>query len=152
MQELFEQFPVVIEWPVAWGDMDAFQHVNNTVYFRYFESGRIEYFRRIDWPAYQEATGIGPILAATQARFRKPLTYPDTVLIAIKVTSFAEDRFIMDCRLFSKRLGQLACEGQATIVTYNYAANKKVPVPMEIRQRIEALEARRSSSSEAGGS
>ena len=36
-----ENYPVVIEIPVAWGDMDAFQHVNNVAYFRYFESARI---------------------------------------------------------------------------------------------------------------
>ena len=35
---LLADFPVLIAWPVQWGDMDAFQHVNNTVYFRWFES------------------------------------------------------------------------------------------------------------------
>ena len=34
-------FPVVITWPVQWGDQDSFSHVSNTVYFRWFESGRI---------------------------------------------------------------------------------------------------------------
>ena len=37
-------YPVVIETPVAWGEMDAYGHVNNIVYFRYFESARIAYF------------------------------------------------------------------------------------------------------------
>src|SRR5256885_557267 len=43
------QFKVVIDQPVAWGDMDSFGHVNNVVYFRYFENARVEYFRRIGW-------------------------------------------------------------------------------------------------------
>ncbi|MCB0148997.1 MAG: acyl-CoA thioesterase, partial [Caldilineaceae bacterium] len=46
MHDLLAGYPVVIEIPVAWGEMDAFQHVNNIVYFRYFESGRIAYFER----------------------------------------------------------------------------------------------------------
>ena len=41
---LLEDYPVVLEIPVAWGDMDALNHVNNTVYLRYFESSRIAYF------------------------------------------------------------------------------------------------------------
>jgi acyl-CoA thioester hydrolase len=44
MKELISTYPVVIEIPIAWGDMDAFQHVNNKVYFKHFESARILYF------------------------------------------------------------------------------------------------------------
>ena len=40
-------FPVVVSWPVQWGDQDAFGHVNNTIYFRWFESGRIAYLKRL---------------------------------------------------------------------------------------------------------
>jgi len=38
MQALLKTFPVVATIPVKWGDMDAFQHVNNVIYFRYFET------------------------------------------------------------------------------------------------------------------
>ena len=44
---LLEGFPVVVETPIAWGDMDYFRHVNNIVFFRYFESARIAYLERI---------------------------------------------------------------------------------------------------------
>jgi acyl-CoA thioesterase FadM len=47
MENLMEGYPVVIEVPVAWGEMDAFGHLNNIVYFRYFESARIAYFHKI---------------------------------------------------------------------------------------------------------
>ena len=62
MSELLGSFPVVVAIPVAWGDMDAFQHVNNTVYFRYFESARIAYFERLEFMELMQATGVGPIL------------------------------------------------------------------------------------------
>ena len=39
--DLLADFPVTVEIPVAWGDMDAMGHVNNVVYFRYFETARI---------------------------------------------------------------------------------------------------------------
>ena len=48
MQDLIRAYPVTIEFPIAWGDMDAFQHVNNVMYLRYFESARIAYFGKID--------------------------------------------------------------------------------------------------------
>ncbi len=46
---LLPSYPVVVEWDVAWGDMDAYGHVNNVVYFRYFEQARIAYLERIGW-------------------------------------------------------------------------------------------------------
>jgi hypothetical protein len=44
---LLAAFPVVVELPVAWGDMDSYRHVSNVVYFRYLENARLEYFRRL---------------------------------------------------------------------------------------------------------
>src|SRR5258707_13923072 len=94
--------PVVAGWrvgiqlPVVWGEMDSYRHVNNVVYFRYLDSARLEYFRRLAWFEFERATGIGPILAATQARFRRPLTYPDTISVTSRVSSVAEDRFTIE--------------------------------------------------------
>jgi acyl-CoA thioester hydrolase len=134
-------FQVQVEMAVAWGDMDSYRHVNNVVYFRYFENARLEYFRRLDWFVYERETGVGPILAATQARFRKPVTYPDTVTAAVRVASLDKDRFTMEYRLVSHQLAALAADGQGTIVTYHYPTGKKVPIPDELRRRIAALEA-----------
>jgi len=134
-------FPVVIELPVQWGEMDSYHHVNNVVYFRYFESARLEYFRRLDWFAFEKETGVSPILAATQARFRKPLTYPDTIHVGARVVAVAEDRFTLDHLIVSLQHGVVTTEGQGTVVTYSHVEGKKVPLPEELRRRIAALEA-----------
>src|SRR5262245_54212210 len=121
--------------------MDSYRHVNNVVYFRYFETARLEYFRRLDWFAYEQATGIGPILQATQARFRRPLTYPDTISVGARAVSLAEDRFTLQHRFVSHAQRAVVTEGEGTVVTYHYADGRKVPVPPDLRQRIADLEA-----------
>jgi|SRR5262245_51632659 acyl-CoA thioester hydrolase len=138
---LLAGFPVVVQLPVVWGEMDSYRHVNNVVYFRYFESARLEYFRRLDWFVYEEQTGIGPILAATQARFRKALSYPDTVWVGARISEISDDRFTMEYLLVSQRLGAIATEGQGKVVAFNYREGKKVPIPEELRRRIANLEA-----------
>src|SRR5215510_7504455 len=100
-EDIAREFPVVVQQAVAWGDMDWMRHVNNVVYFRYFENARLEYFRRLDWFKYQEETGIGPILRDTQARFRRPLTYPDTSFIGARLHILQDDRFSLEYRLVS---------------------------------------------------
>jgi acyl-CoA thioester hydrolase len=140
IQQLLAGFPVIVEQAVVWGDMDSYQHVNNVVYFRYFENARLEYFRRVGWFEFEERTGVGPILAATQARFRKPLTYPDTISISARVASIGESRLTMAHLLVSHNQKAVATEGQGTIVSYHYKEARKVPVPEELRQMIARLE------------
>src|SRR4051794_37686910 len=82
---LLSAFPVVITLPVQWGDMDSFKHVNNTVFFRWFESARIAYWGRIGVDAMMRDTRVGPILASVSCDYRRQVTYPDTVHVGAKV-------------------------------------------------------------------
>ena len=140
MENLLKNYPVTIQIPIAWGEMDAFQHVNNVAYFRYFESVRIAYFERLGIIEFMEQTGIGPILASTQCRFRIPLTYPDTISVGVRVTRIEGDRFMMQGIVVSQRLEKIAAECEALIVSYNYREAKKTPIPPELERRIRELE------------
>jgi len=140
MQDLLAGFPVVIQIPVVWGEMDAFQHVNNVVYFRYFESGRFAYFERLGFLDLMELTGIGPILASAQCRFKVPITCPDTVSVGVRVSRIEEDRCVMECTIVSHRLGRVAVEGDAVIVCYDYREKRKATWPAELKQRVMEVE------------
>lgn len=137
-----DSFPVVIEVPVQWGEMDAFNHVNNVMYFRYFESARIAYLEKIGHIETMNATGIGPILASARCDFKRPLTYPDRIFVGIRVSEMGTDRFTMQFRIFSEKLQKIAAEGDGVIVSYNYRERRKAPIPQEVRRRIEELEGR----------
>jgi acyl-CoA thioester hydrolase len=145
VETLLAGYPVVVVVQVAWGEMDAYGHVNNAVYFRYLENGRIAYTQRIGWPEWQARTQVGPILAAVEARFRKPVVFPDTLHVGTRVASVAADRFVVEHLLVSEKLGAVAAEGKGTVVAYDYATKTKTALPEELRRRIEELEADRKS-------
>jgi acyl-CoA thioester hydrolase len=140
MEALLRDYPVLIEIPIEWGDMDAFQHVNNKVYFRHFESARIAYFRKVGFFEVMEESGIGPILAATQCKYKVPLTYPDQVTIGVKVETIEADRFLMKYAVASHKLNKIAATGEGLIVTFDYRKNVKVAIPEKIRRQIADLE------------
>ena len=142
MQALLETFPVVSKIPVLWGDMDSFQHVNNVIYFRYFESARIQYFDTLGWNEIMKQEGIGPILGSTSCRFRIPLTYPDTVFVGAKITEMEEKCFTMEYLIVSERHPEPVAEGTGVVVCYNYKKNKTTQIPEAIQQAIEKLEDR----------
>jgi acyl-CoA thioester hydrolase len=139
-QSFLEGYPVVVEIPVAWGEMDAFQHVNNVAYFRYFESARIVYSEKLGLHEHKERTGIGPILGSTSCKYRLPLTYPDTISVGAKIISMEEDRFTMKYVVVSHRHQKIAAEGEGVVVMYNYHEGKKTAIPDAIRQRLLDME------------
>lgn len=141
-RSLLDGFPVVVEFPVAWADMDYFRHVNNTVFFRFFESARIAYLERIGFADEVVQNGVGPILHSTHCRFRRPVTYPDTVLTGARAHEVQRDRFEMEYRVVSSREGAVAAEGGGIVVAFDYRSQRKAELPSEVREAIARLEGR----------
>lgn len=131
--ELLADFPVQVEVPVAWGDMDALGHVNNTVYFRYFETARIKCFAELGLGQIEQSDGVGPILHSASCRFRIPLTYPDTVTVGARIGDVGEDRFVMLYRAVSHRYDAVAADGESLIVTFDYTTGTKARVSDVLR-------------------
>jgi acyl-CoA thioester hydrolase len=134
------KFPVSLEIPVAWGDMDSFGHVNNVVFLRWCESARIAYFDRTGITEKMKLEKIGPILARACLDYRRPVTYPDIIRSSATVTQIGKTSFVMRYRLFSLSQAAVAGEGDSVIVMIDYRSGEKVPVDAELRRRIAALE------------
>jgi len=131
---------VILSQDIAWGDMDAFGHVNNTVYFRYFEDARIEYFKRVGIHELRQPSGVGPILANARCDFRIPLDFPDRIHIGTRSRVLSAKKFSMEFAVFSERYGAIAAEGDGLIVYYDYAAGKSCAIPAAIVASIQLLE------------
>ena len=134
------KFPVFITLPVQWGDQDAFGHVNNTVYFRWFESARIAYLDRIGLSEMMTAAKVGPILASITCDYRRQITYPESVIVGAKVTRIGRTSLTIEHELLTQSNQALAAEGKSTIVVFDYTTNRPHPVPDPIRRAIEAVE------------
>ncbi|WP_105903454.1 acyl-CoA thioesterase [Vibrio gangliei] len=140
MTNLLDGFPVVTEIPVAWGEMDALQHVNNVTYFRYFETARIDYFKHIDMMENIAITQIGPVVSETSCRYKIPVTFPDTLLVGSKITDLQDDRFTMKYQIVSKKMNKVTTLGSATVVMFDFKTNQKANLSPEILATIQQLE------------
>jgi acyl-CoA thioester hydrolase len=134
--------PVTISLLVQWGDQDAFNHVNNVVYYRWMESARIEYFRQLGLGIGISPQGIGPILASLKCDFRRQLAYPDTVLISSSIASIGRTSLKMVHLIYSTAQQVIAAEGDSVIVMFDYRTQKPLVVSDEIRASIGTLERR----------
>jgi acyl-CoA thioester hydrolase len=140
-------FPALIRLPVEWGDQDAFGHVNNAVYFRWFESSRIAYLERIGLGDKHEGKlssgeNVGPILAAISCNYRRQIKYPDTIIVGARITRIGRSSMTMTHSVWSQQHQAIAADGESTVVVFDYNANQPRRVPDELRELIEKLEGR----------
>ncbi len=141
MSHSLEGFPITLSFPVHWSEMDAYGHVNNARFFVWFESARIAYMTRIGL-VNTGHSGLGPILAATNADYLRPVVFPATLVAGARVSRIGRSSFTMEYAVADAEQGTLYARGGGVIVTIRYPSYEKLPVPEEIRAAIEALEGR----------
>jgi acyl-CoA thioester hydrolase len=140
MESKLGRFPVSISIPVAWGEQDAFQHVNNVVYARWIESARIAYFERIGLLERMRQERVGPIVGRIAIDFRRPVTFPDTVRVEVTTLKLGNSSFTMGYRLRSAAQDAEVALGEDVIVLLDYRTGKKVPLDARLRETIRAVE------------
>jgi len=133
-----DRWPVEITLCVEWGHMDAFGHVNNTQYLRWYESARIAYFDRVGIMTHMEQTRVGPILAHASCDYRHPITFPDTVTIQASVHHIGRTSFRMAYQCHSKQVKSVAT-GDSVIVMVDFNSGKPVEIPTSIATRMQSL-------------
>lgn len=129
---------VGIDVPVAWGEQDLFGHVNNIVYFRYFESVRMHYLERIGVLRSHKENGQGVILASTTCDFLRPVEWPQTLHVRTGTAKVGNTSFTMIYRITDEQQ-RLVAEGSSVLVMYDYNAALKMPIPQDIREAIATL-------------
>ncbi|WFF38617.1 acyl-CoA thioesterase [Moraxella nasibovis] len=112
--EVLNDFPSVHVQPVAWGEMDGFHHLNNVVFYRYAESARISYLRASDM--VETRTDIMTILAANSCQYKRPVTFPDTLLIGVRVKSLGNTSVVFEKAFYSVAQNAIVATGESVMV------------------------------------
>jgi acyl-CoA thioester hydrolase len=110
--------------PIRWGDMDAMGHVNNTVYFLYLETIRIDFFSSIN--CVPDPKGQGPVIVNAFCNFYKQLEYPGNVLAKMYVSDPARTTFESWCTLErADQPGLVYAAGGATTIWVDLPCKKQ---------------------------
>ncbi|OAV44461.1 thioesterase family protein [Lewinella sp. 4G2] len=135
-----EDFKITTEFPTHWGDMDSARHINNIIYLRWAETARVIYFKAMGMNIEFAGAGAGAILAWQDCKYIFPMVHPDVAVVGVRCTEVLEDRFTLQTAVFTKEHGRIAAITHQSIVPYDYAKLKKVPMPQEWKDSIAALD------------
>ncbi|MDO8903700.1 thioesterase family protein [Hydrogenophaga sp.] len=121
--------------PIRWGDMDAMGHVNNTLYFRYMEIARLDWFFQMGMPA--DPKGEGPVIANAFCNFIRQFEYPGDVLVRTYVGTLGRSSFdTFHEMLRTDDPDKVYANGGATVVWVDFPQQASRPLPQALRDQL----------------
>jgi len=129
------QYPIVYDQKIAWGDMDAFGHVNNVIFYRYIESARLAYLDQLNILSEPLLT----VVLSNQCHYLKPVVYPDQLKVGVKVEEIRNSAFRMKYTLYSEEQKSIVANAEAVIVCVDKTSMQKIKIPEYIVYKIKQL-------------
>lgn len=134
-------YPVTVEFPIHWGEMDAFGHVNNARFFTWFESSRIAFFRAAGI-TMERGDEVAPILAAAHCDYLEPVVFPARLVVGSKATKLGNTSLTLEHAVWPAGTPErVLARGVSVVVLLNYATGEKVRLPDSLRDAVAALQA-----------
>ena len=123
---------LTIRIPVRWGDLDAYGHVNNTIYFRFFEQIRVEWLEQ-QGGRVRPDEAVGPVIINASCTFLVPVNYPATVIVRMYGGEPGRTSLMTWYELFVEGDDRLYADGAAKIVWMDMRTGRSAPLPDAVR-------------------
>ena len=121
---------------VRFRDCDALGHVNNSVYLTYLEQARLHYWRALWGFGSAESTAPGVIMARAEIDYRRPAHYGQVLEVKLTLAAIGTTSFTYSYDITNED-GALVASARTVQVMYDYEAARPVPIPDEIRQKMQ---------------
>ncbi|MCG8614536.1 MAG: acyl-CoA thioesterase [Pseudomonadales bacterium] len=125
------------EIDTRWGDQDKYGHINNTVYFRFVEEARVQWFEKLGYGV--DGSGDGPIILKTGATFLKELNYPTRIQVKSYAGTPGNSSLPMYHEIIDSEDGSVYCTAYVTVVWYDHNSKSSMRLPDSLREHIAQL-------------
>ena len=133
------KYPISVEFPVHWGELDALGHVNHARFLVWMESARMAFFETVGLH-WQNQPTQGPILANLEVNYRAPVNYPAQICCRVGVGRIGTTSFLLEYVI--EVVGEsenMVADGRTIIVLYDYERGMKTAIPDQMRAILENL-------------
>jgi acyl-CoA thioester hydrolase len=131
-------YPHATQITTRWMDNDAYGHVNNVVYYSYFDTVVNTYL--IQRGALDiEASAVIGLVVETGCQYFAPLTYPETVTAALRVAHMGRSSVRYEIALFGEGAETAAAQGHFVHVYVDRSTRRPVSLPEALRSALEPL-------------
>jgi acyl-CoA thioester hydrolase len=128
------KFPFPIQQQVAWGEMDAFNHINNVIYFRYFETARVEFFNKTNlWQTYIDEN-IRIVVGKLECNYVNEIVHPAEIEISVGIKKIGNASLTVHHLVTCN--GNISAHGEGIIVATDPATGKSRPWSDKLREEF----------------
>jgi len=120
---------------VRWRDLDAFNHVNNSIYLTYLEEARLQWLQHV--PGWFDEHSM-PVLAASEVNYRRPIEWPAQLQVQLFCERLGNSSITIAHRIVNADDQGLYSDGKVVLVWMDPATGKPVPLPQSIRDAAHA--------------
>jgi acyl-CoA thioester hydrolase len=124
--------------PTRWMDNDAYGHVNNVIYYSYFDTAVNEHLIRAGGLDIEKSKTIG-VVVETACRFHKTLSFPDAIEAGLRVSKLGNSSVKYEIGLFRQGDDEPSASGHFVHVWVDRATRRPVTVPKKVRAALELL-------------
>lgn len=121
--------------PIRWGDMDAYGHVNNTVFFRFMEQARVAWMESLVGKTLV-APEEGIVIVNASCTFLRQLDYPGVVEVKLFVDRPGRSSLMSHYDIYKQGEPDKYAEGAAKIVWVDQRVRRSTPIPDWLRSKI----------------
>lgn len=125
----------VVPYDVIFRDVDFFGHVNNAVYFTYFELART-----LLWFELQGGEGpgdIGFIVARAECDFKRQIGF-EPIEIAVRIAGMRTSSLDFVYEIRKSHGDEIAATGKVVVVLFDWKARSKIPIGDDLRRKVKA--------------
>lgn len=130
-------YPFRKEIEVIFHDLNALGHVNNVTYFIYLETARVSFFRQL-FPYRQ--TEINTIVGSAEIRYLAPAHLGDTLTVGTGISRWGNKSFDFSYHI-DNQAGRTVATAKTTLIAVLATTGQSIPIPLELRQVVEAFQA-----------
>ena len=124
---------------LRFNDVDAFGHINNSVYFALYDLAKTEYLRDVFDPDFTRKD-IRPVVANVNADFIHPVYYGDNIEIQTAVTHLGNTSFVISQQAIDVDKKRVVCKCRTVMVCFSVGEQMPVRLPDELRTRFQEYE------------
>ncbi|HEY6941408.1 thioesterase family protein [Dokdonella sp.] len=131
--------PVLARVPmeVRWGDLDAFNHVNNAAFLVYAQEARLAWLAGIEGAWFDET--MMPVVAAAQVNYRRQLAWPARIAVELAAIRLGTSSLTISHRIVDEHDATVAyADGEVVMVWIDPASGRSVPLPRAIRSACQS--------------
>jgi acyl-CoA thioester hydrolase len=122
-----------------WGDADMLGHINNVIFVRYLESGRLDYLDRVLGLKFKQPLAQGILVADMKVSYLSQAHHPTNFQVATRVSRIGNTSFDVLANIYSEN-GTAVVASKAVCVWFDFVQNQKQSVPLAARDAMFDLE------------